>query len=337
MIAQLLTVSAGPNKIACPNIAVTIGGSPTASGGIAPYSYSWSPTTGLSSASIANPTATVNQNITYTVTVRDKKDSVKTAIVSVTMDDFTKLNAGNDTGFCYYQTAGASIGNPFNYANPYTYSWLPINDLSNPNSPQTVATPTATTNYTLTITSPNCGTKTDVVTVSVYNIPVDAGRDTTIIEGSSATLHGTPVDTANLNYWWQPLYNINYPSTASPDVFPKRDTVYYFYVIDQHGCMFSDEVRIEVIPSEIPFFYNTMSPNGDGNNDVFYIGNLEKYIDNKLEIYNRYGQLIYNSTNYLNDWNGTYLGKEVPAGTYFFVFDTRTELGKFKGSITIMR
>jgi gliding motility-associated-like protein len=253
------------------------------------------------------------------------------------MDNFIKLDAGRDTGFCYYQTGGVSIGNPFNYENPYTYSWSPVDDLSNPNGPQTIATPSITTNYTLTITSPTCGTKTDIVTVNVYNIQANAGADTAIVEGSVATLHASPNDTNIYTYWWEPSYNINYQITPAPDVFPKVDTTYALYIIDKNGCVFSDKVKIEVIPSDIPVFFNTMTPNNDGNNDIFYIGNLEKYPENKLEIYNRYGQLIYSSTNYQNDWNGTYFGKEVPDGTYFFVFDTKGERGKFKGSVTLMR
>jgi hypothetical protein len=66
-----VVASAGPNVITCPGGQVTIGGSPTASLGSGSYSYSWSPAVGLSSTSIANPTASPSQTTTYWVTVTD--------------------------------------------------------------------------------------------------------------------------------------------------------------------------------------------------------------------------------------------------------------------------
>jgi gliding motility-associated-like protein len=92
-----------------------------------------------------------------------------------------------------------------------------------------------------------------------------------------------------------------------------------------------------VRPSSALIFYNTFSPNGDDNNDFWVISNLNKYPSNRLEIYNRYGQLIFKKTNYQNDWNGTYFGEELPSGTYYYILDTNSEAGKFKGSVSIIR
>jgi gliding motility-associated-like protein len=86
----------------------------------------------------------------------------------------------------------------------------------------------------------------------------------------------------------------------------------------------------------IVFAPNAFTPDDDGDNDFFYIGNLEKYPDNNLKIYNRYGKQIYSATNYDNLWNGTYLGNLVPTGTYFYIFnDGKGE--QYKGSVTILR
>jgi autotransporter-associated beta strand protein len=70
-INPLPTADAGPDRLVCPNRPVAIGGSPTASGGSGPYSYSWSPTAGLSDPTAANPLATITGMTTYTVTVMD--------------------------------------------------------------------------------------------------------------------------------------------------------------------------------------------------------------------------------------------------------------------------
>jgi gliding motility-associated-like protein len=66
--------------------------------------------------------------------------------------------------------------------------------------------------------------------------------------------------------------------------------------------------------------YNAISPNGDGTNDVLVIKNIEKYSDNTLMIFDRWGAQVLNQKDYSNDWNATWNGKELPDGTYFYIF-----------------
>ncbi len=74
--------------------------------------------------------------------------------------------------------------------------------------------------------------------------------------------------------------------------------------------------------------YNEFSPNGDGANESFIIDCIENYPNNKLEIYNRYGKLVYSKNKYANDWDGTAnvsgavsKNEQLPAGTYYYVLD----------------
>ncbi len=88
----------------------------------------------------------------------------------------------------------------------------------------------------------------------------------------------------------------------------------------------------------MPFFSNTMTPNNDGANDVFYIQNIETFPNNRLTIYNRWGNLVFETTGYKNDWQGTYNGNPLPVGTYYYYIelndpDQRTH----SGHITILR
>lgn len=330
------TASAGPDKTACPNQSVSIGGSPTATGGLAPYVYSWTPSTGLSSSNMSNPTTIISQTTTYTVTVRDARDSVRTDVITVYLDDYYKFNAGPDMSFCLGQGGPVTIGDPANYANPTTFSWTPVNDLSNPNAPRPIASPSVTTTFTLTMTSPTCGTKTDYVTVNVNSITADAGPDTVVQQGQTITLHASPVDTS-FHYWWGGNGSIKYQLTDQPDVYATATTTFTLSIVDNNGCISYDTVRVIVIPSEQLFFYNTFSPNNDGNNDTWFIGNIEKFPKNRLDIYNRYGQLMFTKTGYSGEWDGKYFGAELPAGTYFYILDTNSDAGKYKGSVTIIR
>ncbi|MBO6880310.1 gliding motility-associated C-terminal domain-containing protein [Winogradskyella sp.] len=74
--------------------------------------------------------------------------------------------------------------------------------------------------------------------------------------------------------------------------------------------------------------YNEFSPNGDGVNETFVIDCLERFPNNKLEVYNRWGNIVYTKNGYLNDWDGTSNGRAVinqsdklPVGTYYYVLD----------------
>lgn len=335
-LAQLI-VNAGQDKFICPSATTTIGASPTITGGFPPYTITWSPSTGLSANNVQNPTVTGINTITYTLSVRDSRDSVKTDQVNVVVDDILKMGAGNDKEYCLADSNSVLIGSSSNYLTPYTFKWSPSNALSDTVSPRVTASPTITTNYTVQIISPLCGVKTDVVTVTVHTLEMSAGPDTTINEGESITLFASPNDSLLTYEWWSATSSINYNTTYNPDVAP-RDTAFFLLTIrDEHGCNYVDSVKVNVKPSSTLVFYNSLTPNADGDNDVWVIGNLEKYPKNRLQIFNRYGQEIYAVTNYKNDWAGKYLGKDLPAGTYFFVFDTKSDEGIKKGSITIYR
>lgn len=86
------------------------------------------------------------------------------------------------------------------------------------------------------------------------------------------------------------------------------------------------------------FFYipNTFTPNGDGLNDVFFLAGAECLERKRLEIYNRWGQLIFETDDPFNEfWDGTYKGKEVPQGVYPYIFYHYR--GQRKGTITLFR
>ena len=90
--------------------------------------------------------------------------------------------------------------------------------------------------------------------------------------------------------------------------------------------------------------FNEFTPNEDGSNDHFTIKCVEYYPNNKLEIYNRYGNLVFKTRGYSNDWKGianvggTFNGNVLPTGTYYYVFETGESENKIKtGWLFIMR
>ncbi|MCE3279058.1 MAG: gliding motility-associated C-terminal protein [Bacteroidetes bacterium] len=331
---QQLTASAGNDKIVCPGSGIIIGGSPTASGGLPPYTYSWSPSTGLSATNIANPTATPTSSIDYIVTVTDDTGAVRTDAMVLYIHDIAFVTAGSDASLCVNQNV--TIGSSSNNYSGVTYSWSPGSTLNDSTSGAPVASPgLSSITYTLTTSTPACSSRTDMVTVKVIPTPpIYAGPDTTIKEGAVAILHAS----GGYSYAWGNTPDITYQYSQSCDVEPIVTTTYYLFGTDEtKQCPGYDEVTVFVEKSDDVVIYNTFTPNGDSNNDTWYIGNIQKYPDNKLEVYNRYGKLVYRTSHYSNNWDGRVSGEELPSGTYFYDLDLGKDEGKHHGTITIVR
>ncbi|MFN8395586.1 MAG: hypothetical protein U0176_13180 [Bacteroidia bacterium] len=144
----------------------TIGGSPAASGGTAPYFYLWNPSTDLSSDTVANPTATPATSRSYTLMVTDSNgctawDSMLVLVHTPPVADagtFTSITCSDSTQLNASATGGTA---------PYSFAWSPSMGLSNPNIANPWASGNSTTLYTVTVTDNIGCSATDTVTVAV--------------------------------------------------------------------------------------------------------------------------------------------------------------------------
>jgi gliding motility-associated-like protein len=329
-----LTIQAGPSSIICIGASTALGGFPTASGGTPPYLYNWQPTTFLNNNTIANPTVSgCNLDVAYTLMVVDAAGDTAFAVTNIYFNQIHLFNAGLDTGYCVEQSSGVIIGASNNNSTFHSFNWTPSLGLNNPTLANPLATPTITTTYTLTVSDGKCPDNISFVTVTPFPKPIAyAGEDTTINEGNTITLNGS----GGIKYEWEPNYNIKYMNTSNPDVWPSTSFNYTVIVEDQHKCYSEDVVRVNVIKGDILFFYSAFTPNYDGDNDFFYIGNIDKYPDNTLKIYNRYGKVVFSASSYNNTWDGKYLSDEIPSGTYFYVLNDGKEK-TYKGTATLIR
>ncbi len=166
-VAGAPTADAGPDQEICPGGSVVIGGSPTASGGASPYTYNWTPATGLNATDIANPTASPSFDTIYSVTVTDNAGCQAVDHVHVTVNAPT-ADAGADAVIISGEsvviggTPTASGGTP-----PYSYSWSPTTGLNDTSIANPTASPTLNTTYNVTVTDSNGCTDSDDVTVTV--------------------------------------------------------------------------------------------------------------------------------------------------------------------------
>lgn len=113
--------------------------------------------------------------------------------------------------------------------------------------------------------------------------------------------------------------------------------VYTLSITDVNGCQVNGTVFIDQQCN--PQIFNTISPNGDGINDTWTVTNIETFPENDLQIFNRWGAKVFNTTGYSNTWNGVNNNKEpLSAGAYYYVIRLNDEENNvLTGSITIVR
>jgi gliding motility-associated-like protein len=200
-------------------------------------------------------------------------------------------------------------------------------------NPQSAGIGTHTIRYIYTGTNDCINFKEQPVTV--FPVPViDAGPDIHVLEGGSGMLLGK-ASGSGLNYLWTPSTWLNNIHVAQPTVTPTSDIIYTLTVTSADGCIASDEVTVKVLKT--PGIPNTFSPNGDGIHDKWEIQYLNTYPGCTVEIYNRYGQLVFQSTGYNQPWGGTFKDKPLPAGTYYYIINPKNGRKQMSGFVDIIR
>lgn len=169
----------------------------------------------------------------------------------------------------------------------------------------------------------------DVTTVLVDAGP-DLGNDPTKISRMSGSTNAS-------SYYWTPSIGLADSSMLNTFVFPDYTIIYYLTAIE-NGCMAYDDMRFNVNNEVV--IPNTFSPNGDGQNDKFEILYVDQYTNNVLQIFDRWGQMIYETTAYSYEkaWDGKNKKNEFAEGVYYYHLELR-DVNKriYNGSITIIK
>jgi gliding motility-associated-like protein len=99
----------------------------------------------------------------------------------------------------------------------------------------------------------------------------------------------------------------------------------------------SNSITVSILIPQKIIIPNAFTPNGDGSNDTWSIAALLSYPNCTVSIYNRYGAAVYQSKGYQYPWDGRMNGKQLPAGTYYYIIDTQKNNQKLSGPVTILR
>jgi gliding motility-associated-like protein len=243
------------------------------------------------------------------------------------------VDLGPDRSICPGQTTTCDAGSGFS-----NYLW------STGSTFRTITVSKAGT-YSVTVTQGGCSAS-DSVNISLYPFPiVEAGPDQSIPYNSTTVLNGSFTGSlARYSYSWRPSALLTNDTILNPGTTNlTHDTMFILTVTDlSDDCQGVDSVRIKVFNNEINedclTFHNVITPNGDGLNDKWIIDCIENFPDNKVAIFNRWGDSVNSFKNYDNVsqvWKGTTTdGNPLPDGTYYYVLTIKNG-GKYCGWILL--
>ena len=180
-----------------------------------------------------------------------------------------------------------------------------------------------------------CNFPTDDMTVKFIPPPtVNAGGTRDVLQGSTITLKPV-VSENNVHYLWSPNIDINNDTLKNPTITGNVTRTYTLTVTDVRGCVAQDTAHIIVSPPII--INNTFTPTGDGTNDLWDIKGIAIYTDASVDIFNRWGQKVFHSLGYPKEWDGTYGGKALPAGVYYYIVNTNFKGQVLSGWVALVR
>ncbi|MBN8679448.1 MAG: gliding motility-associated C-terminal domain-containing protein [Chitinophagales bacterium] len=332
------TSNYGGFGVSCPG-AVDGSASASATGGLSPYSYSWS--TGVVAQTVNNLSVG-----TYTVTVTDANTCTTTTNVTITEPTPLQITFTATDPKCFGLNNGSILVNATGGVAPYRFS---LNGAAPQNSNLFAGLGAGT--YTITAYDlSDCETSEIIVVNTPIPLNVELGDDQNIAIGQSATLQAivnVPFDSL-ASIIWSPLPDsAECPQCLTQTVYPFISTTYSIKVVDNNGCRDEDQVRVIVDRRKYVYIPNVFTPNDDGDNDIFSVfprpGTVRKV--NSLAVFDRWGEQLFVLENFNPydgnlGWNGTYKGEPMNPGVFVWVveiefIDGVVEL--YKGDVTIVR
>lgn len=193
--------------------------------------------------------------------------------------------------------------------------------------------------YDITLLVSNGDEMDEIVTsITVLDLPEIVGWGDTIIDmNGTAILYANPIDDGEL--FWEPSETLNCSTCTEVEASPNITTIYYPSLLGTNGCIGRDTVIVSVNFEDVIDVASAFSPDGDGFNDVLNVLGVG-ITELDFRIYNRYGQLVFKTTDPEEGWDGTMEGKPVNQGVYVYTLKytlVNGSEGKKSGNITLIK
>lgn len=265
----------------------------------------------------------VNQTGLYPVTVTDANGCAGTESIMINTFNFS-VSSSAVSGCSGTDIAITAVGGT-------SYSWS-----TGEFGSTIIVNPSSTTNYSVQITA---GTCTDNLSITVDPISIEPYVLPDTIYVGVQEPHFIDGPNGFNSYLWSPSNQLDVPTNAGVNFSGDSTQMITVEAMHSSGCTLTDSVLVIVVDLSIP---SGFSPNSDGINDFFVIPELEtENYTAKLLVWNRWGEIVLEEENYLNDWGGecrakTCMGNgKLPEGTYFYHVDVYGVT--IKGYTTIKR
>ena len=295
--------------------------------------FLWSPSGTINDNTKRNSWAKPTENTRYSLFSTIGKCQATDGFV-INVAAYPDASVSIDTSICFGEEAQLDA------FGGVKYFWYPGNTLDDQTRKNPIAKPYQTTSYRVAVYGDGACPKPAYDTVVVRVIPpvsAFAGNDTVAVIGQPLQLFAT----GGYQYSWEPSVFLDNSSIQDPVAKLNDDITYRVKVSTIEGCFAYDEVKVRIYktPPEI-FVPTAFTPNGDGLNDQLKpipvgISSLVYF-----KVYNRYGELVFNTTEIGKGWNGVYKGRD--QGNESFVWQAQgiDYLGNAvlrKGQATLIR
>lgn len=160
-----------------------------------------------------------------------------------------------------------------------------------------------------------CYSATSSAIVEVYARPeVDAGADIELSAAEDGALNGVAATAVTTT--WSPETGLDNPFVLDPSFTANNSEEYTLTVEDENGCVNMDKVQLTV--KNVLTISNVMTPNGDGDNDVWKLYPEIVLETCEVRLFDGFGRLLLETDAYQNDWDGTFEGNPLPDGDYYY-------------------
>lgn len=331
---NLIVVNPPPTVTANATATTICNGDPVTLTGSGADTYAWD--NGVTDGVTFNPTTTT----TYTVTGTDVNGCTATDQVTITVDNCQQPIA--DFSFTGSVCEGSCITFTDLSTDATAWEWTFAGGTpatSTAQDPGTICFATAGTYDVELIVSNSVGSDTTVQSITVIAGPtVDAGPDQVINAGESTTITATGSGAGT--YVWSPATGLGNPISPTTTATPTVPTTYTVTFTDGNGCSATDDILIDLIFNEAVGLPDAFSPNGDGFNDEFRVRG-SGFASLHLVVYNRYGQVVFETMDQTVGWDGTHNGSDVNPGVFTYVFEytfvSASEPTVITGNVTLLR
>jgi PKD repeat protein len=295
--------------------------------------YEWTPAVSMNDPQSRTPFVTPTTTTTYTVTSRIG-NCFKTDELMVRTVPYPGANAGQDVFICYDDTTqlNATIAGS-------AFTWTPANSLIDAQSLNPLAYPRRSTAYVLTVTD-NIGCPKpgrDTVFVGVRPpVRAFAGNDTSIVVGQPLQLNARGGDI----YQWSPSFGLNASNINNPVANLSQNQTYQVRVSTPEDCFAFDTINITVFKTNPDIFVPNAFTPGRTANAIFRPIPVGISQFDFFRIYNRYGQMVFSTSEAGRGWDGRIGGKEQGTGSYVWMVQGRDFTGKMifkKGTVVLIR